>query len=161
MAGPSANTSSLNETEIPSWIRGYHVYQDTWEIEIGEVLDLIHEPNNEHDKNAIAVIKDNDDVAGHTLWALASTKQGTGIIRHFLTKKGSKGQVQVVGKAVNRGGGYGMEIPCAYKFTGQPRNVDMLNKLLDIPNNRSVRKEKERDLKRRAMEEGNRNKKAK
>ena len=50
MAGPSANTSSLNETEIPSWIRGYHVYQDTWEIEIGEVLDLIHEPNNEHDK---------------------------------------------------------------------------------------------------------------
>ena len=51
--GPSANTSSLNETEIPSWIRGYHVYQDTWEIEIGEVLDLIHEPNNEHDKNAI------------------------------------------------------------------------------------------------------------
>ena len=54
-----------------------------------------------------------------------------------------------------------MEIPCAYKFTVQPRNVDMLNKLLDIPNNRSVRKEKERDLKRRAMEEGNRNKKAK
>ena len=45
MAGPSANTS-----EIPSWIRGCHVYQDTWEIEIGEVLDLIHEPNNEHDK---------------------------------------------------------------------------------------------------------------
>ena len=160
MAGPCANTSSLNETEIPSWIRGYHVYQDTWEIEIGEVLDLIHEPNNEHDKNAIAVIKDND-VAGHVPWALASTKQETGIIRHFFTKKGSKGQVQVVGKAVNRGGGYGMEIPCAYKFTGQPRNVDMLNKLLDIPNNRSVRKEKERDLKRRAMEEGNRNKKAK
>ena len=54
-----------------------------------------------------------------------------------------------------------MEIPSVYKFTGQPRNVDMLNKLLDIPNNPSVRKEKERDLKRRAIEEGNRNKKAK
>ena len=129
-------------------------------LKFGMVLDLIHEPNNEHDKNAIAMIKDND-VAGHVPRALASTKQGTGIIRRFLTNKGSKGQVQVVGKAVNRGGGYGMEIPCAYKFTGQPRNVDMLNKLLDIPNNRSVRKEKERDLKRRAMEEGNRNKKAK
>ena len=141
--------------------KGIPCLQDTWEIKIGEVLDLIHEPNNEHDKNAIAVIKDND-VAGHVPWTLASTKQGTGIIRHFLTKKGSKGQVQVVGfQAVNRGGGYGMEIPCVYKFTGQPRNVDMLNKLLDIPNNRLVRKEKERDLKRRAMEEGNRNKKAK
>ena len=54
------------------------------------------------------MIKDND-VAGHVPQALASTKQGTGIIRHFFTKKGSKGQVQVVGKAVNRGGGYGIE----------------------------------------------------
>ena len=59
------------------------------------------------------------------------------------------------------GGGYGMEIPCVYKFTGQPRNVDMLNKLLDIPNNRSVRKEQEMDTKRKATVEGSRNKKAK
>ena len=87
MAVRSANTSSLNETEIPSF--------------------------------------------GDVSWALASTKQGTGILRHFYTKKGSKGQVQVVGKAVNRGGGYGMEIPCVYKFTGQPRNVDMLKKILE------------------------------
>ena len=99
-------------------------------LKFGEVLDLIHKPNNEHDKNAIAMIKDND-VAGHVPRALASTKQGTGIIRHFFTKKGSKGQVQVVGKAVNRGGGYEMEIPCVYKFTGQPRNVDMLKKILE------------------------------
>ena len=76
-------------------------------------------------------------------------KQGTAIIRHFLTKKGSKAQVQVV---VNRGGGYGMEIPCIYKFAGQLRNVNMLNKFLDIPNNQSVRK---------ATVEGSRNKKAK
>ena len=55
-------------------------------------------------------------------FSIMYTKQGTGIIRHFLTKKGSKAQVQVVGKAVYRGGGYGMEIPCIYKFTGQPTN---------------------------------------
>ena len=59
------------------------------------------------------------------------------------------------------GGGYGTEIPCVYKFTGQPRNVDMLNKLSDIPNNRSVRKEQEMDSKRKATVEGSRNKKAK
>ena len=33
-----------------------------------------------------------------------------------------------------------MEIPCVYKFTGQPRKVGMLNKLLDIPNNRICEK---------------------
>ena len=59
------------------------------------------------------------------------------------------------------GGGYGMEIPCVYKFTGQPRKVDVLNKLLDIPNNRSVREEQEMDSKRKATVEGSRNKKAK
>ena len=59
------------------------------------------------------------------------------------------------------GEGYGMEIPCVYKFTKQPRNVDMLNKLLDIPNNRSVREEQEMDSKRKAKVEGSRNKKAK
>ena len=62
---------------------------------------------------------------------------------------------------MKRGGGYGMEIPCVYKFTGQPRKVDMLHKLLDIPNNRSARKEQEMDSKRKATVEGSRNKKAK
>ena len=54
-----------------------------------------------------------------------------------------------------------MEIPYVYKFTGQPRNVDKLNKLLDIPNNRSMIKEQEMDLKRKATVEGSRNKKGK
>ena len=54
-----------------------------------------------------------------------------------------------------------MEIPRLYKSTGQPINVDMLNKLLDIPTNPSARKEKERDLKRSAKKEGNTNKKVK
>ena len=53
-------------------------------------------------------------------FSIMYTKQGTGIICHLLTKKGSKAQVQVVGKAVYRRGGYGMEIPCVYKFPGQP-----------------------------------------
>ena len=49
------------------------------------------------------------DVVGHNPRALASTKQGTGIVRHFLTKNGSKTDVKLIGAAVNRGGGYGME----------------------------------------------------
>ena len=48
--------------------------------------------------------------------ALASTNQGTGIVQHFLTKTGSKADVEVVGKAVNRGGGYGMEVPCVLPY---------------------------------------------
>ena len=49
----------------------------------------------------------------------ANSKQGTGIVRHFLTKPESKADVKVVGKAVNRGRGYGMEVGYVYRFTGQ------------------------------------------
>ena len=97
---------SFNEIEVPSWIRGYHAYKDYWQIKIGEVLDIRHEPQNEQDKNAIAVIKDGE-VVGHIPKGLASTKQGAAIVKHFLTKAGSKAEVKVVGNAVNRGGGYG------------------------------------------------------
>jgi hypothetical protein len=56
-------------------------------------------------------------------------------------KIGSEVEVKVVGKAVNRGGGYGMEVPCIYKFQGHKIYVDLLKKLLDIDNNLSVRHE--------------------
>ena len=77
--------SSLNEIEVPSWIRGYHAYKNYWEIEIGEVLGLQHEPKNQYDKNAVVVIRDGHAV-GHISRDLASTNQGMGIVQHFLTK---------------------------------------------------------------------------
>ena len=57
------------------------------------------------------------------------------------SETGSEAEVKVVGKAVNRGGGYGMEVPCIYKFQGHKIYVDLLKKLLDIDNNLSVRHE--------------------
>ena len=134
----SCALSNLKELKVPSWIRGYHAYKDTWEIETGEVLELQHEPKNLQDKNAIAVIRD-EEVVGHMQRALASSKQGTEIARHFLTKPESKGTVKAEGKAVNRGGVYGMDVPSVYRFTGQQKYVEMLRNLLDLQNNLSVR----------------------
>ena len=129
-----------SNVEVASWIRGYHAYKDCWEVEIGQVLTLQQEPTNPQDKNAIAIIKDSN-VVGHMPKGLASTKTGVGIIRHFLSKAERKGEVEVTGKSVNRGGGYGMEVPCIYKFTGQAKYTELLEKLLDFDNNLSVRKE--------------------
>ena len=129
-----------SNVEVASWIRGYHAHKDCWEVEIGQVLTLQQEPTNPQDKNAIAIIKDSN-VVGHMPKGLASTKTGVGIIRHFLSKAESKGEVEVTGKSVNRGGGYGMKVPCIYKFTGQAKYIELLEKLLDFDNNVSVRKE--------------------
>ena len=45
-------------------VRGYHVYQEVWEVCIGEILPCIREVGNRHDPYAIAVKKD-DIVVGH------------------------------------------------------------------------------------------------
>ena len=49
--------------------------------------------------------------------------------------------VEVSGKAVNQGGGLGMEIPCVYIFDGPRKHVDILEQLLDVSNNPSIRAE--------------------
>ena len=94
---------------IPSWIRGFHVYKDWWTPTCGEILPLQPEPENAEDKNAVAVLKESR-VIGHIPYHLANTKDRTGIITHFISKPTNRGSVEVSGKAVNRGGGLGMEI---------------------------------------------------
>ena len=96
-------------------------------------------------------------MVGHIPKVLASTQQETAIVKHFLTKTGSKAEVKVVGNAVNPGGGYGR--PCVYNFQGQKIYIELPRKLLDIDNNLSVRYE---TRKRHAeQEENKRNTKAK
>ena len=49
--------------------------------------------------------------------------------------------VEVCGKAVNQGGGLGMEIPCVYIFDGPRKHVDLLEQLLNVSNNPAIRAE--------------------
>ena len=49
--------------------------------------------------------------------------------------------VEVCEKAVNRGRGLGMEIPCVYIFYGPRKHVDLLEQLLDVNNNPAIRAE--------------------
>ena len=57
-------------------------------------------------------------VVGHIPFHLANTKNRTGIVTHFILKPTNQGSLEIYGKAINRGGGLGMEIPCVYNFYG-------------------------------------------
>ena len=70
-----------------------------------------------------------------------NSKNRTGIVTHFISKPTNRGLVEVCGKAVNRGGGLGMEIPCVYIFDGPNKHVDLLEQLIDVDNNPAVRTE--------------------
>ena len=47
-------------------------------------------------------------------------------VSHFLKRNTNKATVGVTGAVVNRGAGYGMEIPCKYKFYGTPRTYHVV-----------------------------------
>ena len=50
--------AKMFEFSVNSMVRGYHVYQEVWEVHISEVLPCVREVGNHHDPYVIAVKKD-------------------------------------------------------------------------------------------------------
>ena len=61
--------------ELTVWtaVRGYHVYKDIWTPTIGEEFVCRQEWGNDHDRHAVAVHGDGEDVFGHCTWCSAVT----------------------------------------------------------------------------------------
>ena len=68
---------------------------------------LKHEPDNIEDKFAVAVIK-SKQIVGHVPKALEP------VISYLLKRDCNKGMVHITGKLINRGGGFGLEVPCIF-----------------------------------------------
>ena len=115
--------TSIRVLEFDLFIRGYHAYRDTWNPAVGDVLRLQRETINIKDKLAVAVMNQST-VVGHVLYNTAPA------VSHFLKRSTNKATVRVTGAAVNRGAGYGMEIPCKYIFYGTEIYIDRLRELI-------------------------------
>ena len=48
----------------------------------------------------------------------------------FLKRATNSGKAVIRGKRVNRGGGYGLEIPCEFHFAGDEFSINWLKKKL-------------------------------
>ena len=103
--------------EILSFVRGYHSYMDVWEPRVGEVLVLEREPHNVVDQLAVSVVR-SGRIVGHVPFNLAP------IFFHFLKRSFNKGTAEITGEKVNRGGGYGLEVPCKYRLYGPKAYVE-------------------------------------
>ena len=115
----SSSPVSVLEFSVNSYIRGYHAYMDIWSPFVGEQLPLEREPNNSHDCFCVAVKKDGSIVA-HLPFNLAPT------VSAFLKRSTNSRVAKVTGSKVNRGGGYGLEIPCKYTFYRPKSYIDKL-----------------------------------
>ena len=105
-------------------IRGYHIYKDIWDSEIGERLSCQVERNNRHDTHAVAVIKSNN-VVGHLPQKISL------ICSLFLGRSGTSIECEVI---ANRRYSHdllqgGLEIPCIVYFRGSsPKCKDTAKK---------------------------------
>ena len=112
-------SSEFSSFSITSYIRGYHAYMEVWSPFTGEVLPLEREPDNPEDIHAVA-IKKTGEVVGHVPFNLAPT------VSVFLRRSTNKCLAEVMGSKVNRGAGYGLEIPCKYHFFGPKDYIEKL-----------------------------------
>ena len=98
---------------------------NVWTPVQDEMLILRREPTNISDRNA-AVFKE-DQVVGHDPFNLAPS------ISLFLRRDINKAFAKVAGEKVNRGAGYGLEIPCVtvYHLYGPKPYIDKMKELVD------------------------------
>ena len=82
-----------------------------WCPVLAHVLSIKREPDKSHDPHAVVVYYENR-VVGHVPYNLAPT------LSAFLRREVNKGFAIVAGDKVNRGTGYGLEIPCTYRLSG-------------------------------------------
>lgn len=107
-----------------SYVRGYHAYMNIWNPVEGESLVCKREIENPHDKYAVSIIR-NSDVVGHA--PLSFSK----IFSKFLSLPGCTISSTVTGKRVNRGAGFGLEIPVVYEAKGDNKALCWLEKSIN------------------------------
>ena len=88
------------------------------------MLPLERDPTNPEDSNAVAV-KNGSGTVGHVPFNLAP------VVSAFLRRSVNKGMAEVTGNKVNRGAGYGLEIPCKYHFFGSASYIERLKTVVE------------------------------
>ncbi len=116
--------SGLEVFESNSYIRGYHAYRHLWTPQVREMLLLKREPTNPKDSAAVSV-KTEDEIVRHVPYNVAS------LLSSFLNRDCNKIFVEITGTSINRGAGYGMEVPCIYRLYGPQKYVLRLKECIE------------------------------
>lgn len=105
--------------EKGSVVQGHHIYKTIW-TPVLEELTLQTEDGNEHDKPAVAIMKEGC-IVGHVPCSIAK------VFCFFFLKRGGEITYQVIGK---RKLGVGLEVPCMYLYSVSARMIERGNTLL-------------------------------
>ena len=112
-----------NDTDS-TYVGGFHVYQTVWlSILVEKNLERRHEEKNKEDESAIGVYRNDfqkESLVGHMPRNISK------FANKFLKLPNSKFSCKVKGKRLNRGAGYGFEIPVIYTFNGNEKVIEWI-----------------------------------
>ena len=110
--------------ETASVVRGYHVYKSIWTPVIGEELLCEREEGNPSDRYAVSVL-DLSTVVGHVPRHIST------LCNVFIRRGGSISCIitgmHQYSRDLPQGG---MEVPCKYRFTGNPKELGKVERCL-------------------------------
>ena len=104
-------TALCFEFSVEAMVRGYHVYQDEWDLVIGEVLQCQRETGNQHDPYAMATLSDGK-IVGHV--PQKNLPVSSIFIRHGGSITCTVSDHRRYSAELKQGG---FEIPCKMKFS--------------------------------------------
>ena len=94
-----------------------------WNPKLGDKdVEVKHDVNNEHDKFVIAIFH-SKRILEHVPEKLEQI-----LLSVFIVATLYHYSCEVTGKRVNRGGGYGLEIPVKYTFPGPNKDIEWVEK---------------------------------
>ena len=111
---------------VDTAVRGYHVYRTVWDPSPAECFVVLHQPDNDHDRHAMAVygMDEPGQIVGHLPHEISR-------ISHYFTRHDGKIMGEVTGSRRYCREVGGTEIPCVLQFSGTPRNVQILRRAIE------------------------------
>ena len=108
------------ELTVQTVVCGYHVYKEVWASAIGKEFVCRQERGNDHDRHAVSVHKEGEDVLEH----LPREILRVAFLQHdgYITGK-------VTGRRQYCHQRGGMEIPCHLLFVGKRKHMQKLKAL--------------------------------
>ena len=96
---------------------------DVREYEVGKILQLRREVDNETDLYAVAAVQE-DRVVGHMPFIFAKP------ISLFLQREFNDSRVEITAEKINQGAGHGLKLPSVYRLYGPKLYIDKLKDLM-------------------------------
>ena len=118
----------MEMTQIPSVIRGHHIYKEVWEPMHGQILQCARERSYRFDPFAVSVVN-SEEIVGHVPQKISAACAL--FLQHHESIRCKVTGDRRYSSDLPQGG---LEVPCDLNFEGEKEYIQKIEKLLSVTN---------------------------